>query len=75
MYKNEVFTLVNQAEHKEETYAYLQETEAGRIAIRFAGENEAKVFIEANGEQVRIIIYSDYNDPEIIVLDAISGGW
>jgi len=79
MYKHEVFTLVNQAEHKEDTYAYLQETENGKIAIRFSGENKAKVFIETLGEEIRILVYGEDNydieEPEIIVLDAISGGW
>ena len=76
-YTHESFRLENQDGSGEETFLHIDETPNGKVSIMVSGEDEPSVFIETFGEEVRILIYRDYDeqDPEVIVLDAISGGW
>ena len=76
--KKETFLLENQDKDiDEDTFVEIEETSSGKVSIKFRGEDEPCVFLETYGQEVRVLIYNDYEsqEPDIIVLPAISGGW
>ncbi len=76
-YRHETFRLENQDGCGEETYLEVDETPEGKVSINISGEDEPYIFFETFGEEIRILIYHNYEDqdPEVIVLPSISGGW
>jgi hypothetical protein len=48
----------------------------GKVSVTVSGEDEPYVFFETFGEEIRILIYNDYEEePDIVVLPSISGAW
>lgn len=71
-----VFPLENQDGCGEETIMDVQPTHNGKVSISFSGESVPSVFVETYGQEIRILIYREFEEePEIIVLDTVSGGW
>jgi len=73
--KSQTFTLENQDGCGEDTLFEVSETLNGRVCITFKGRDETDVVIESFGEEIRLLVYSDEEEPQVVVLNAISGGW
>jgi len=75
-YKHETFRLENQDGCGEDTFVHIDETIRGKVSLTFSGEEDPCVFIETFGEEIRIMVYNVWDEePQVVVLDAISGGW
>ncbi len=75
-YRHQTFRLENQDGCGEDTYLEIDEMPNGKVSVTVSGEDEPYVFFETFGEEIRILIYNDYEEePDIVVLPSISGAW
>lgn len=72
--KDITFHLENQDGCGEDTIMHVNPTSSGKVAVSFGSETVPSFLVETYGEEIRILIYPPFEEePDIIVLDAISG--